>query len=772
MRRVLPILLLLLAAGGVWAFTAWRHVVPAGQVGAWLGEDRLLRETWDPGTYWRRPGSGFLALFPEGLHSFTFPDDPDYVLYDADGNPVPWRVRVSYQISPGSLDFVVRQIPVGDDWDAGGVERWARATLRERARDIASRLRGNVIERTDGQALAIALYGTLRTRGLPFQVTAEKPGDDGAEAEVGVLLVGIDAGDWIILDPLLAEGRLPNLASLIRRGARADLHTLTPMLSPLIWTSIATGVTPDQHGILDFLTQDPATGKMIPVTSTLRRVPAFWNVLTEHGISQGIVGWLATWPAESISGTLVTDRAGYLAYAAGTGGSDEGMTWPPEFAPVARGLQVEPRNLGPEFWARFIGAPPSELAGLGEGGFAKGRLDDNLALTLSTAESWTRVAQYIQREQNPRLLAVYYEMVDAVGHLVMPYAPPQREDVSDELFARYGNTLTAAIEYQDELLGQLLATRNLDRTVVIVVSDHGMKSGDARPEGSAEIEGGEAARWHRDPGILVIAGPGVESNIVLDQGVSVLDIAATVLGILGVPAPEGMRRNGLPGAFTLEGRNAYAIQTRTTPLRPEVWSPPAHTATGGGPAVTAMHNNLGLVLESEGKLAEAEREFRAALAVDPRDVNARSNLAGVLRKRGNLDEAASLYRAVLADAPDFVPAQLNAAIVEQDRDNFEAAAAGFRKVLELEPGHITAKVNLGHCLLRLGQPQEASALFNQALEQNPREANATFGLGLIAAESGDLAGAEAAFARTVELDPGHAAAARNLEQVRGLLQKQ
>ncbi len=86
---------------------------------------------------------------------------------------------------------------------------------------------------------------------------------------------------------------MPNLAALIRRGVRADFHTLRPMLSPLLWTSIATGVTPERHGILDFISPDPRTGEMVPVSSTFRRVPAFWNILTQYNVSQGIVAWLA-----------------------------------------------------------------------------------------------------------------------------------------------------------------------------------------------------------------------------------------------------------------------------------------------------------------------------------------------------------------------------------------------------------------------------------------------------------------------------------------------
>ncbi len=63
----------------------------------------------------------------------------------------------------------------------------------------------------------------------------------------------------------------------------------TPLRSPLIWTSIATGKRREKHGIFDFVV-DRIDDRRIPVTRNLRRVKAFWNILSEQGIPVGIVG--------------------------------------------------------------------------------------------------------------------------------------------------------------------------------------------------------------------------------------------------------------------------------------------------------------------------------------------------------------------------------------------------------------------------------------------------------------------------------------------------
>ena len=125
-----------------------------------------------------------------------------------------------------------------------------------------------------------------------------------------LLVVGLDGLDWSIADPLIAAGRMPNLARLARQGVRADLLSLSPMLSPVVWTTIATGVEPTRHGILDFVVQ-AADGTRQPVTAAQRRAPTVWEMLSREGLSVGVVGYWASWPAEPVRGYVVSDRIAY-----------------------------------------------------------------------------------------------------------------------------------------------------------------------------------------------------------------------------------------------------------------------------------------------------------------------------------------------------------------------------------------------------------------------------------------------------------------------------
>src|SRR6185295_2234345 len=158
-------------------------------------------------------------------------------------------------------------------------------------------------------AFVLGIVGTLL-----FQSRSHILPEHSRKAAAPVVLIGLDGADWNIIDPLIAAGKMPNLAALIERGSRGRLLTLSPTLSPVIWTTIATGVKPERHGIVDFTAINKDTGAAVPVTSNLRRVPALWNILSDAGRTVGFVGWWASFPAEKVNGYIVSDRIAYQLF--------------------------------------------------------------------------------------------------------------------------------------------------------------------------------------------------------------------------------------------------------------------------------------------------------------------------------------------------------------------------------------------------------------------------------------------------------------------------
>src|SRR5215471_4301144 len=122
-----------------------------------------------------------------------------------------------------------------------------------------------------------------------------------------LLLVGWDAADWQMISPLLDAGKMPALARLVERGVMGNIATLHPCLSPILWTSIATGKLADKHGILGFVEPDSKKMEVRPSLSTSRKTKAIWNILTQQGLKTNVVGWWPSHPAEPINGVMVSN---------------------------------------------------------------------------------------------------------------------------------------------------------------------------------------------------------------------------------------------------------------------------------------------------------------------------------------------------------------------------------------------------------------------------------------------------------------------------------
>ena len=123
-----------------------------------------------------------------------------------------------------------------------------------------------------------------------------------------LLLIGWDAADWRVIEPMLAAGKLPNLSKLMAEGVHGNNSTLYPVLSPMLWTSIATGKRPFKHGIHGFSEPNPDGSGVRPITNISRGTRALWNMLQLSGKRSVVVGWWPSHPAEPIDGVMVSNH--------------------------------------------------------------------------------------------------------------------------------------------------------------------------------------------------------------------------------------------------------------------------------------------------------------------------------------------------------------------------------------------------------------------------------------------------------------------------------
>ncbi|MFC1848564.1 alkaline phosphatase family protein, partial [candidate division CSSED10-310 bacterium] len=123
-----------------------------------------------------------------------------------------------------------------------------------------------------------------------------------------VLIVGIDALTPGLVEYLISKSCMPNLENTIRNGSKVIIQTRIPLKSPLIWTTIATGVLPEFHGITDFILEGTV------VNSTFRKVPAFWNIMATFNVKGATLNWYASWPAEKNAGIIISDYMFFEKY--------------------------------------------------------------------------------------------------------------------------------------------------------------------------------------------------------------------------------------------------------------------------------------------------------------------------------------------------------------------------------------------------------------------------------------------------------------------------
>ena len=369
------------------------------------------------------------------------------------------------------------------------------------------------------------------------------------EPERRALVIGIDGATQAVLTPLMRAGRVPHMTRLAESGVYGELISARPLHSPRIWNTIATGKTPTRHGILSF-TFDSPKGERRLYLSRHRKVPAIWNILSEHGLTVSAINWWNTWPPERINGVMVSDHffPGQLSGRESlfrAGGGEGG----PSVSPVdweARAQQAAE-------------ATPAAVAfdnPFGE----RGDLPDwaNLESLTDVFETDRRVAQValeISEADDPRVLLVYFPGIDRVCHFLWigmddpeKYPPEFRLSPSQMAAAR------AAVEnyyvYTDAMIGRLLEAYG-DDDLVMVLSDHGFE---AQPfgkpgEGPLVLTGGHESPAARD-GVLLARGAGIEAGGGLD-GMSIRDIAPTLLAWLGLPAGADM--DGAPAGWLGEG---------------------------------------------------------------------------------------------------------------------------------------------------------------------------------------------------------------------------
>lgn len=541
---------------------------------------------------------------------------------------------------------------------------------------------------------------------------------------------------------------MPTLDSLINRGVMGNLATLQPILSPMLWNSVATGKYADKHGIHGFIEPDPQNGGARPYTSTSRKCKALWNILTQSELRSNIVGWWASHPAEPILGNVVTN--GFA-----------GVKVDPE-----RGWMIPPGTVHPKdkagFLARFK-VFPSELTEahilpfIPNAAKIDQQSDRNLSMfakVLADAATIHAVATALMETDPADFTAVYYDAVDHFSHAFMPYHPPRLPWINEEQFEMYKDVVRGGYRFHDMMLERLLQLAGPD-TTIILCSDHGFESGSQRPHGIPREPAGPAA-WHRQYGILVMAGPGIKRDERI-YGASLIDIAPTVLTLFGLPIGEDMDGRPLLEVFETPPKLERIPSWETKSGDAGMHSGDTQLDANQAHELMQQFAALGYI-DDPG--ADKEKQAEAA------EIEGKYNISRTYIWKNQCNRAQPLLEELVRRRP------------WEDRFLYQLASCYFQagylsqaeRVLHAiydgsEPDHVSAFLMLAKIEIARGNLKEAYRNLERAEETKGASPNIYTEIGRLYEGLMQLDKAKGAYEKAVQIDPDNALAFQGLSNV-------
>lgn len=264
-----------------------------------------------------------------------------------------------------------------------------------------------------------------------------------------VLVIGLDGATFNVIKPLIAQGRLPTLARLMREGAHVPLRSTIQPSSEQAWASFMTGVQNGKHGVFSFVRRRPGSYEFEYISGRNVRAPALWDILSDRGRPTITINVPMTYPPHPVKGVLI---GGLMSP-----GEHSRFTYPDgmyeELCQAVGGyiidVDIERGDLTHEEEVRMV-----------EQVFEMTRLRTAATLHLAHTRPWD-------------LLTVVYGSPDRVSHKFWKYMDPTHPLYTAEGAADFGEVIPRVYEAMDAAIAELLADLANEQTTVLILSDHG-----------------------------------------------------------------------------------------------------------------------------------------------------------------------------------------------------------------------------------------------------------------------------------------------------------
>ena len=282
---------------------------------------------------------------------------------------------------------------------------------------------------------------------------------------------------------------MPCLRSVMASGARAELASVIPPLTPPAWTTLMTGRTPGNHGIFDFLRFEFRSGvrQLRVLDAQDVSSPTVWSILARHGVRSNVLNFPMTFPARGHAGNVV-----------------------PGWVPWRHlRLACHPKTLYESLTAALPGFNPRELAmdmsleeRALEGCHGEDDYENLIQLHIRRERQWFAVMRHLMREEPAAVSAVLFDGVDKLQHFCWRFLDraifPDRA-ISGAAPSGFESRVRGwCLDYFREIdgfIGELVALGGRDASVIIA-SDHGF---------GPTVEVFHLNQWLREHGYLVWA---------------------------------------------------------------------------------------------------------------------------------------------------------------------------------------------------------------------------------------------------------------------------
>ena len=398
---------------------------------------------------------------------------------------------------------------------------------------------------------------------------------------------------------------------------------------------------------------------------------------------------------------------------------------------------------------------------------ARYRVDVGLdAVQRPASEVVSKAIEWLDRDSSRPFLAWV--------HLYEPHAPydppePIRARFPPTMIGAYDGEIATADMQVGRLIDHLAAAGRLDRTLVVLLGDHGESLGEHGEEQHGFFV------YDADVHIpLIIAGAGVPVRVVDDQ-VRIVDVMPTILQILGLDVPRAVQGRSLLPLLRGERLNLVAASETWYPRHHYGWSELTSIDDGRYQFIAAPRRELydlqldpaelhDVAAENPARADALERALRTFVA----DVSARGAAAAPRPVDPDVEErlrslgyvGSSISRRALEDRPRGDPKDkigLYTLLKQAGLDSVEARVdEGIRKVREAlaaDPEIVEAYLMLGNMQTKAGRQAEAVGAYQKALAIDPDNQNAAFNLALAFKTAGRIDAAEAGFERVLALSP-------------------